>query len=144
MKDKLLFSKTYINKRSNGSNKGYWTKYVSSIIDLKNDLVLSSSINSFDEEMPIYTYFSNKIKRGLIIYQFNPLIINEDSPKYSKYITAWIQKRKIENNVFSVLTIYMLTSTQNIKTSKELIKLWLLKKRGTSELINEIYRNQDL
>ena len=76
MKDKLLFTNTYLNRRSNGANKAYWTKLVAKYVLLnKENQFLNQTIDSYDDDMPIFTFLSFELKRGIIIYQYNPVLL---------------------------------------------------------------------
>lgn len=142
MKDELLFTNTYLNRRSNGVNKAYWTKFVAKYVSLnKENQFLNQMIDSYDDDMPIFTFLSFELKRGIIIYQYNPVLLRGKEYKFSQYITAWTQQRWINGSRISILTIYLIPSTQNLKTSKELIERWLLKK-SVKILIDRIYECQ--
>ena len=142
MKDELLFTNTYLNRRSNGANKAYWTKFVAKYVSLNNEnQFLNQTIDSYDDDMPIFTFLSFELKRGIIIYQYNPVLLQGKDHKFSQYITAWTQQRWINGSRLSILTIYLIPSTQNLKTSKELIERWLMKK-SVKILIDRIYKGQ--
>lgn len=95
MKDKLLFINTYNNKKSNGSNKAYWTKFLNEIIPSNEPLSKLEMPDSFIEGMPIFNLISLKRQRGVIIYQYNPHNFNQNDLCSEKYITAWTSKNKI-------------------------------------------------
>ena len=45
MKDQLLFTKTYKSRRSNGSNKAYWTKFIKKLESFEGErLSFASSL----------------------------------------------------------------------------------------------------
>ena len=144
MKDVLLFINTYKSRRSNGVNKAYWTKYVNSQFhNLEIEMSLSKDhVDTFSEYMPIFSCVSKKQKRGLIIYQYNPSLVDTNEVSYSKYLTAWTSLRVIEKQRFNILTICLVSSSRNMETSKKLIKAWFLKQK-VKDLINRIYESQD-
>lgn len=142
MKDKLLFTNTYKSKRSNGSNKAYWTKFMKELIPLEKGMGLSHHyIDTFDDQMPIFNFLSFTKKRGVVIYQYNPNLVSQET-SFTKYITAWTSQRLISSKRISILTISMIPSRDNMHTSKELIKVWMLKRKGVKSLICKIYETQ--
>ena len=143
MKDKLLFINTYNNKKSNGSNKAYWTKFLNEIIPSNEPLSKLEMPDSFIEGMPIFNLISPKRQRGIVIYQYNPNQFNQNELNSEKYITAWISKNKIGEKFISILTIVMVPTSLNMIKGKNLIRVWMLKKRGIKKMIEEIYKDQD-
>lgn len=142
MKDILLFVNSYKSKRSNGANKAYWTKYIKTLF-YNNEIDMSLSrepVDTFCETMPIFSCLSKKQKRGLVIYQYNPSLVENSEATYSKYLTAWTYLRVIEKQRFNILTICMVPSSCNVATSKTLIKAWFLKQK-VDDLINKIYES---
>ena len=142
MKDKLLFVKTYKSKRSNGINRAYWTKFVKNIPDV-GEFLPSTSIDPFNDIMPIFSCLVKNKKRGVVIYQYNPSLISPEEMSYTKYITAWISQRKFQEQKISILTICLIPSRKNMETSKELIISWLMKCKNVRKLINKIYESQN-
>lgn len=144
MNDKILFSKTYLNRRSNGTNKAYWTKYIKTLLtDESSELLFHQDIDSFDDCMPIFNCLYMKNKRGLIIYQYNPSLLSHKDNNFARYITAWTSQRWFNGKRISILTIAMISSFENVRVVKELIKLWMNKKKGVNDMIKRIYENQD-
>ena len=88
MKDKLLFINTYKSKRSNGVNRAYWAKVVKNIPNI-GKFLSTNTIEPYDERMPIFSCLVKNMKRGIVIYQYNPLLIPQGETFYEKYITAW-------------------------------------------------------
>lgn len=144
MKDKLLFINTYSSKRSNGANRAYWTKSIKRILSCEMDILLSSKkIDPYCEQMPIYNCLVKNKKRGLVIYQYSPTLINQDEASYDKYMTAWTSKRHFEGQRISILTICLMPSHSNMETSKALIKAWFDKRKDVKKIINKIYEMQE-
>ena len=83
------------------------------------------------------------IKRGIVIYQYNPLLIPQGEKLYEKYITAWTSQRKLNGDRISILTICLIPSKKNMETSKLLIKAWFEKKKNIRQLIANIYELQE-
>ena len=143
MKDKLLYINTYNNKKSNGSNKAYWTKFLKEILPSNEPVTKLKMPDSFIEGMPIFNLISLKRQRGIVIYQYNPNQFNQNELNSEKYITAWISKNKIGEKFISILTIVMVPTSLNMIKGKNLIKVWMLKKRGIKKMIEEIYKDQE-
>lgn len=143
MEDKLLYINTYNNKKSNGSNKAYWTKFLKEILPNNEPIAKLEMLDSFIEGMPIFNIISLKRQRGIIIYQYNPLDFNQNELRSEKYITAWTTKNKIGKKFISFLTIVMVPTSLNMIKGKNLIRVWMLKKRGIKKMIEEIYKDQE-
>ena len=143
MKDKILYINTYNNKKSNGSNKAYWTKFLKEILPNNEPIAKLEMLDSFIEGMPIFNLISLKRQRGIVIYQYNPNQFNQNELNSEKYITAWISKNKIGEKFISILTIVMVPTSLNMIKGKNLIKVWMLKKRGIRKMIEEIYKDQE-
>ena len=143
MKDQLLFTKTYKSRRSNGSNKAYWTKFIKKLESLEGEVFLSNRyVDTYDDQMPIFNYLSLNKKRGVVIYQYKPNILCKEDTSYTRYITAWTSQRTINGKRVSILTISMIPSKNNMQISKELIRIWMLKRKGIKRLIEKIYELQ--
>ena len=142
MKDKLLFINTYKSKRSNGVNRAYWAKVVKNIPNI-GKFLSTNTIEPYDERMPIFSCLVKNMKRGIVIYQYNPLLIPQGETFYEKYITAWTSQRKLDRDRISILTICLIPSKKNMETSKILIKAWFEKKKNIRRLIANIYELQE-
>lgn len=144
MKDKLLFTDTYSSKRSNGANRAYWTKSIKRILSFEVDVLLpSQKVDTYCEQMPIFSCLVKKKKRGLVIYQYSPALIKQDEVSYDKYMTAWTSQRYFEGQRISILTICLMPSHRNMETSKALIKAWFDKRRDVKKIIDKIYEMQE-
>ncbi|MFS2926245.1 hypothetical protein AAH037_03890 [Phocaeicola vulgatus] len=144
MKDKLLFLNTYKSKRSNGVNRAYWTKYIRDILS-ENELefLFSKKMDSYCEQMPIFSCLVKEKKRGLVIYQYNPSLIKQEEISYERYMTAWVSQRVFHEQRIYILTIYLIPSQKNIETSKNLIKAWFERRKDVKRLIEKIYESQN-
>ena len=144
MKDKLLFTDTYSSRRSNGANRAYWTKSIKSILSCEVDVLFSSpKVDTYCEQMPIFSCLVKNKKRGLVIYQYSPALIKQDEASYDKYMTAWTSQRHFEGQRISILTICLMPSHSNMKRSKALVKAWFDKRRDVKKIIHKIYEMQD-
>ena len=69
-------------------------------------------------------------------------ILCKEDTSYTRYITAWTSQRTINGKRVSILTISMIPSKNNMQISKELIRIWMLKRKGIKRLIEKIYELQ--
>lgn len=70
--EKIFFLNTYENYHTNGSNRSYWSKYFRSLskeIGEENKMKLYSS---FNEDMPIYEYYSELRERFCVLCSITP------------------------------------------------------------------------
>ena len=142
MKDKLIYTKTYTSRRSNGANRAYWTKYIKSLLPNDTIGIHYFKMDSYDNTLPIFSYISFIHKRGFLVYQYEPTLVSINEGSYSKYMTAWMSQKKIEGKKISILTIYMISSVQNMEMAKQLIKSWYFHKRKVKMIIEKIYSLQ--
>lgn len=143
-----LFVNTYDNSHTNGANRSYWSKFFKSVAtELKESYKLKMH-SSFNEDMPIFEYYSAIKNRFVRIMQFNPKNDTIESEIYSpsRFYTAWIGERRLaeEEMPKQELVVCLLMSRDNIKKAKGLIRAWLFESDEVSySLIDEIYRAQD-
>lgn len=142
MKDKLIYTKAYTSRRSNGANRAYWTKYIKSLLPNDTIGIHYLKMDSYDNTMPIFSYISFIHKRGILVYQYEPTLVSINEDSYSKYMTAWTSQRVISGKKISILTIYMISSVQNTEMAKHLIEAWYFKKKKVKMIIEKIYSLQ--
>lgn len=143
----IYFLKTYSDYHSNGANRSYWAKFFrqfSERLQEKNKMRLYSS---FNENMPIYEYYSEKMQRSVRIMQYNPQneIITSEKYKASRFYTAWIDERVLSEDLsVPELVVCLLMTKANIEKTEELIDSWISghddKTRG---MIEKVYENQE-
>lgn len=151
--EKILFLNTYENYHTNGSNRSYWSKYFRSLskeIGEENKMKLYSS---FNEDMPIYEYYSELRERFVRIMQYNPKNEIVKSRRYptSRFYTAWLDERvlcvKENESVFKPeLVVCLLMTSGNINQVKRLIRTWLSKdgaEKAIQEIIDGVYIEQN-
>ena len=144
MKDHLIFEKTFKNRKTNGSNHAYWTKFFRSILSDDVNIGTNTTIDDrFQEIAPMFYYVSKQYEQAVVIYQYNIDSIPENNKIiYKHYLTAWTSKRVISSKLTKILTIYLLPSSENIETVKKLINAWYFKKKEVNGIISNIYDNQ--
>lgn len=151
--NRVYFKNTYINYFVNGANRTFWAKFFKSLshkLQEKNKLKLHSS---YDENMPIYEYYSETKKKFVRIMQFNPLssLINLSKHTAARYYTAWIDSRVFieadhqedAGNDNPELVVCLLMTKDNIEKAKNLVYTWLFEDENkTNCIIKEIYSEQ--
>ena len=64
--------------------------------------------------------------------------------KNGHYITAWIDKKIINENEIQELVIILLLIEENVKNARELLRYWLSEKLDKlNKLIEQIYSEQE-
>lgn len=103
--------------------------------------------SSFNENMPIYEYYSERMQRSVRIMQYNPQneIITSEKYKASRFYTAWIDERVLSEDLsVPELVVCLLMTKANIEKTEELIDSWISghddKTRG---MIEKVYENQE-
>lgn len=150
--EKIYFLHTYENYHVNGSNRSYWSKFFKALsleIGEENKMRLYTS---FNENLPIYEYYSEFGGRFVRIMQYNPKNKTIESERYAagRFYTAWIDERELcimeERSVQKPeLVVCLLMTAGNIEKAKKLIRKWLLDMddgRVRME-IDRIYAEQD-
>lgn len=146
--EEILFLKTYTDYHVNGTNRSYWAKFFNQISEALHETNRAYLHSSFNENMPIYEYYSRRKNRFVRVMQYNPEneIINEGRFKTQRFYTAWIDKRTIQDGLPPVpeLVVCLLMTKDNVKSAKHLIWTWMFEdqKRVTS-LIENIYQSQE-
>ncbi len=150
MMDTILFIRTYEDYHANGANRSYWSKIFKSLTKELNEESKMRLYTSFNENMPIYEYYSEVKERFVRIMQYNPKDEDVLSEKYTanRYYTAWIDERALcikEQVVLRPeLVICLLMTAQNIERSEKLIRSWLFEKdEMTQREIEKIYAEQE-
>ena len=150
--EKIYFLHTYEDYHANGSNRSYWSKFFKALsveIGEENKMKLYTS---FNENMPIYEYYSGLRGRFVRIMQFNPNneIIESERYAASRFYTAWIDERELcikeERSVRTPeLVVCLLMTAGNIEKAEKLIRTWLLDvDDGRVRMeIDRIYAEQD-
>ena len=145
--DEIMFLNTYTDFHVNGTNRSYWAKFFKEISKALHDNNLAHLHSSFNENMPIYEYYSQVRRRFVRVMQYNPdnELIRKERHKTRRFYTAWIDERFIKENVPTVpeLVVCLLMTKRNVDNAENLIRTWLLDdpKRVTS-LIENIYQEQ--
>ncbi len=144
MKDYILFSNTFNNRRTNGSNHAYWTKFFSSILVDDENIGMSYNVTErFDDLVPMFSFLSRNALRAVEIFQYSKDVVSlVDESNYKQYLTAWKSVRIINEKKIPVLTIHLLPSAKNVLTAKELINAWYNNRREINQLLEDIYSNQ--
>lgn len=144
MKIKLLFKDTYLNGRSHISNRRYWFRIFHSFekeLNIKNSWV--QKVSTYNNLIPAFTFFSVEKAKMVRIIQYDYNDVEKDEEEYSRYITAWIDKKKINEYEVSELVICFLPTNTNIVIVKKLIRDWLSSnKHEVENSIQKIYKMQ--
>ena len=147
--EKIMFINTYRDYHANGTNRSYWSKFfkvVERLLQEKNKMRMYSS---FNENMPIFEYYSEARNRFVRVMQYDPHGEMVESEKYpaKRYYTAWIDERVIEEKemvTLPELVVCLLMTETNVKKAEELIRSWLFgKDETTREMIEKIYQEQE-
>lgn len=146
--DSVFFINTYVDYHTNGTNRAYWAKFFRLIKEYTGDEKKMHLYSSFNENMPIYEYYSEKRSRFVRIMQYNPkneLVLEEKYPA-KRLFTAWIDQRSQpgENDVMiPELVVCLLMTWENIRKAEDLIRDWFA---GRDNIVNErierIYEDQ--
>lgn len=151
--EKIFFLNTYENYHANGSNRAYWSKFFKYLAEELNETNKMRLYSSFNENMPIYEFFSEVKGRFVRIMQYNPKNEIVESERYSagRFYTAWLDERtlylKDEERTIQKpeLVVCLLMTAGNIEKAEHLIRSWLLDiddGRVKAE-IERIYAEQD-
>ena len=146
--EKIMFLKTYSNYHTNGTNRSYWAKFFKSISEELHETKKMRLYSSYNENMPIYEYYSAVKSRYVRIMQYNPENEMIKSEKYSanRFYTAWTDERstEIEGQAEPELVVCLLMTRTNIIKAETLIRSWLLgSDERTYDLIQRIYEEQE-
>lgn len=148
MMEKILFYKTYSDSHTNGANRTYWAKFFKIISDELNETNKIHLYSSFNENMPIYEYYSSIKGRYVRIMQFNPQdeVVKSERYPANRFYTSWIDERLIslEGRKEKELVVCLLMTNSNVQKAKELIRLWLFgNDENTAKQIERIYAEQE-
>ena len=151
--EKILFLNTYENYHTNGANRSYWSKFFKTLVEVtgeKNKMRLNSS---FNENMPIYEYYSEEKGRFVRVMQYNPKdeVIKSEKYDTSRFYTAWLDKRELyikednRNVQKPELVVCLLMTAGNIDKAEKLIRIWLFGENEGRVMaeIDKIYDEQD-
>ena len=151
--EKIYFLNTYENYHANGSNRSYWSKFFKNLERELNETNKLRLYSSFNENMPIYEFYSEAKGRFVRIMQYNPKNEIVESERYtaSRFYTAWIDKRTliIKKEKRTVerpeLVVCLLMTAGNIEKAGRLIRSWLLgvDDSRVREEIERIYAEQE-
>ena len=146
--EKVLFYKTYSDSHTNGTNRAYWAKFFKEISKELNETNRMYLYSSFNENMPIYEYYSVVKNQYVRIMQFNPQdnVVKSERYPADRFYTAWIDERFIsfEGKRERELVVCLLMTKSNITKAKDLIRLWLLGDiESTVKRIESIYAEQE-
>ena len=148
--DTIYFINTYEDFHANGTNRSYWSKFFKSLSKELNEKNKMRLYSSFNENMPIYEFYSEVKERFVRIMQYNPKNEIVVSEKYSanRFYTAWIDERALHINEQVVqkpeLVVCLLMTARNIDRAERLIRSWLLgEDEMTRKEIIKIYADQE-
>lgn len=149
--DTIYFVNTYTDYHANGSNRAYWAKFFRSIREQFGEESKIRLYSSFNENMPIYEYYSESRGRFVRIMQYNPKdeMIAEDIFPAKRFFTAWIDKRILQKNDgeernLPELVVCLLMTKENIQKAEDLIYEWMACRDDVlNEKIERIYQEQD-
>ena len=148
--DTIYFINTYEDFHANGTNRSYWSKFFKSLSKELNEKNKMRLYSSFNENMPIYEFYSEVKERFVRIMQYNPKNEIVVSEKYSanRFYTAWIDERALHIKEQVVqkpeLVVCLLMTARNIDRAERLIRSWLLgEDEMTKKEIIKIYADQE-
>jgi len=148
--DTIYFINTYEDFHANGTNRSYWSKFFKSLSKELNEKNKMKLYSSFNENMPIYEFYSEVKERFVRIMQYNPKNEIVVSEKYSanRFYTAWIDERALHIKEQVVqkpeLVVCLLMTARNIDRAERLIRSWLLgEDEMTKKEIIKIYADQE-
>lgn len=146
--EKILFLKTYSDYHTNGANRSYWAKFFKLISEELQDTKIMRLYGSFNENMPIYEYYSTVKCKYVRIMQYNPEneMIKSETYSTNRFYTAWIDKRSatVESMAEPELVVCLLMTRTNIINAETLIRSWLFDRdERTYALIQRIYEEQE-
>lgn len=145
---KDFFYKTYTDLHTNGANRTYWAKFFKDISKELNEKNRMHLYSSFNENMPIYEYYSTIKNRYVRIMQFNPQdeVVRSEKCSANRFYTSWIDERSIsfEGRKEKELVVCLLMTDSNIKKAKELIRFWIFgDDNSAAKQIERIYAEQE-
>lgn len=146
--EKIMFLKSYSNYHTNGANRSYWAKFFKTISEELHETKKMRLYSSYNENMPIYEYYSTVKSRYVRIMQYNPEneMIQFETYSANRFYTAWTDERstEVEGQTEPELVVCLLMTRTNIIKAETLIRSWLF---GSDErmydLIQRIYEEQD-
>lgn len=147
--EKIMFINTYRDYHANGTNRSYWAKFFKEMERYLQEKNKMSMYSSFNENMPIFEYYSETRNRFVRVMQYDPHGEMVESEKYpaNRYYTAWIDERVIEEKAMATLpelVVCLLMTETNVRKAEELIRSWLFgKDEITREMIEKIYQEQE-
>lgn len=149
--DTIYFINTYEDFHANGTNRSYWSKFFKSLSKELNEKNKMKLYSSFNENMPIYEFYSEVKERFVRIMQYNPKNEIVVSEKYSanRFYTAWIDERALHIKEQVVqkpeLVVCLLMTARNIDRAERLIRSWLLgEDEMTKKEMIKIYADQEI
>lgn len=143
--EKIFFLNTYKDYHVNGTNRRYWEIFFNEINQAIHDTNALTLHSSFNENMPIYEYYSIKKRRFVRIMQYNPEDENVKSEliPYKCFKTAWIDEREYNGEKHKELVVALLMTQDNVTIIKNLIKAWFFAPDKVGNLIKMIYLDQE-
>lgn len=148
--DTIYFVNTYIDYHANGSNRAYWAKFFRRIQEELGEESKMRLYSSFNENMPIYEYYSKTRARFVRIMQYNPKdeVIVEDKFPAKRFFTAWIDQRLLQRDEEELnipeLVVCLLMTKENIEKAESLIHDWMACRNDlVNDKIERIYQEQD-
>ena len=146
--ERILFLKTYSDYHTNGTNRAYWAKFFKLISEELHETKKMRLYSSYNENMPIYEYYSAVKSRFVRIIQYNPEneMIREETYSANRFYTAWTSEREtaVEGEKKPELVVCLLMTKTNISKAETLIRSWLFgSAERTNELIQRIYSEQE-
>lgn len=143
-----MFLKTYSDYHTNGTNRSYWAKFFKIISEELHETKKMRLYSSYNENMPIYEYYSVVKSRYVRIMQYNPEneMIKSETYSTNRFYTAWTDERVSAKEGIKEpeLVVCLLMTKTNITKAETLIRSWFLDSdERTNELIQRIYAEQE-
>lgn len=140
--DKIIYIKTFEQKKVYLANRAYWYKKIKKYVnkEKKNDWYqhFSKGIHNEISNYPICVFYNQTLNKCIRIIQYSPNDYNEKY-KYKQYFTAWISEIEIDKKEVPELVICLLLTHNNGQLAEKLINLWI-KNNDINLLQQEIQR----
>lgn len=148
MMEAILFLNTYRNYHTNGTNRSYWAKYFKILSEELRETNKMKLHSSFNEDMPIYEFYSESRGRYVRIMQYDPFdeVVAEEKYSASRFYTAWIDKRQLKGSEQTApeLVVCLLMTKSNVNRAERLIRSWFFESdERTKKQIDKIYEEQE-
>ena len=143
----IFFIDSYVDFHTNGTNRAYWAKIFRRIAERLNETNKPKLFSSFNEDMPIYEFYSITKQKSVRVMQYNPhnAMIKEEIYPTERLFTAWTDDRMLSENLsVPELVVCLLMTKPNVEKAEKLINAWLFEDdEKTESLIEKVYEAQD-